>query len=194
MPGKGGDHDLKFGFQYLYARNDLYEQGSMNGVFTFPGDRAFNAADPSTYPERLSIRVPIPAGVTSFTHSFAYLRAGQVASDAEADPQPRPALRRRHLSVPSAAAIRCSRAGQYPVDKNNFQPRVGFAYNLDGRSVIRGGVGRYYEKFFIGQGSPLQDTGVFGDRSSSIFPSAQPTRARAMGGFRPIRCSSTARS
>ena len=50
----------------------LYEQGSMNGVFTFPGDRAFNAADPSTYPERLSIRVPVPAGVTSFTHSFAF--------------------------------------------------------------------------------------------------------------------------
>ena len=72
VPGKGGDHDLKFGFQYLYARNELSEQGSMNGVFTFPGDRAFNAADPSTYPERLSIRVPVPAGVTSFTHSFAF--------------------------------------------------------------------------------------------------------------------------
>ena len=70
--GKRGDHDLKFGFQYLYARNRLSEQGSMNGVFSFPGDRPFNAADPSTYPERLSIRVPVPAGVTSFTHSFAY--------------------------------------------------------------------------------------------------------------------------
>ena len=72
VPGKKGDHDLKFGFQYLYARNRLSEQGSMNGVFSFPGDRPFNAADPSTYPERLSIRVPVPAGVTSFTHSFAY--------------------------------------------------------------------------------------------------------------------------
>ena len=72
VPGKRGDHDLKFGFQYLYARNVLSEQGSMNGVFSFPGDRPFNAADPSTYPERLSIRVPVPAGVTSFTHSFAY--------------------------------------------------------------------------------------------------------------------------
>ena len=51
---------------------ELSEQGSMNGVFSFPGDRPFNAADPSTYPERLSIRVPVPAGVTSFTHSFAY--------------------------------------------------------------------------------------------------------------------------
>jgi outer membrane receptor protein involved in Fe transport len=34
----------------------------------------------------------------------------------------------------------------YPVDKNNFQPRVGLAYDVDGRSVIRGGYGRFYDK------------------------------------------------
>ena len=35
----------------------------------------------------------------------------------------------------------------YPVDKNNFQPRLGFAYGMDeGKSVLRGGYGRFYDK------------------------------------------------
>jgi Carboxypeptidase regulatory-like domain len=29
-------------------------------------------------------------------------------------------------------------------DKNNFQPRVGFAYSIDDKTVLRGGYGRYY--------------------------------------------------
>jgi len=31
-----------------------------------------------------------------------------------------------------------------PVDRNNFGPRVGFAYQLDSKTVIRGGAGVYY--------------------------------------------------
>src|SRR5262245_19088857 len=35
----------------------------------------------------------------------------------------------------------------YPVDKNNFQPRVGFSYDLGGgKSVVRAGYGRFYDK------------------------------------------------
>src|SRR5439155_189181 len=31
-----------------------------------------------------------------------------------------------------------------PQDKNNIQPRVGFAYQLNDRTVVRGGTGLYY--------------------------------------------------
>ena len=35
----------------------------------------------------------------------------------------------------------------YPVDKNNFQPRVGLTYDLGGgTSIVRGGYGRFYDK------------------------------------------------
>ena len=41
--------------------------------------------------------------------------------------------------------------GARPLDKNNIAPRFGFAYDLhgDGRSVIRGGIGRYYDKVML---------------------------------------------
>ncbi len=35
----------------------------------------------------------------------------------------------------------------YPVDKNNFQPRLGVTYDLGGgKSVVRAGYGRFYDK------------------------------------------------
>ena len=34
--------------------------------------------------------------------------------------------------------------GDRPLDKNNYQPRIGFAYTVDDRTVVRGGFGKYY--------------------------------------------------
>ena len=42
-------------------------------------------------------------------------------------------------------------ASTYPIDKDNFAPRLGFSHVLDedGRTVLRGGIGRFYQKFRI---------------------------------------------
>src|SRR5207247_11337545 len=59
LPGKKGDHDLKFAASYYYLPLDVFDAGNQNGTFTFSAsDRDFNAADPRTYPDRFSIRVP----------------------------------------------------------------------------------------------------------------------------------------
>jgi carboxypeptidase family protein/TonB-dependent receptor-like protein len=171
LPGKHGDHDLKAGFQYQYSKNALEEQGSMNGAFSFASDKEFNAADPSTYPERLSIRVPVPSGQVTFVHSLAFY--GQDKWKVSTKLTINLGLRYDVDIFPFHQPFNPLLTGSgYPVDRNNFQPRVGFAYNIDGRSVVRGGIGRYYEKFFNGLASPLQSNGVFGSSLIVNFPVA----------------------
>ena len=179
LPGKRGDHDLKVGFQYLYGLNDLNEQGSANGVFTFASDRDFNAADPSTYPERLSIRVPGPGGQETFVHSIGlyWQDKWRVTNDLTINL----GLRWDVDIAPFLQLYNPLLEDDAPVDMNNFQPRVGFAYNLDGKSVIRGGIGKFYEKFFIGQASPLQANGVFGDSFIVNFPVASADPGPSQG-------------
>ena len=49
----------------------------------------------------------------------------------------------------------------YPVDKNNFSPRIGITHALDdqGKSVIRGGYGMFYNRTILGA---IDDTMEFG--------------------------------
>ena len=49
----------------------------------------------------------------------------------------------------------------YPIDKNNFSPRIGFTHSLDdqGKSVVRAGYGIFYNRTILGA---LDDTMEFG--------------------------------
>src|SRR6185503_20141398 len=60
IPDKKGRHDTKFGFRYTHSWISNPNNANGNGTYTFPTDLPFNAADPRTYPERFSIRVPAP--------------------------------------------------------------------------------------------------------------------------------------
>jgi outer membrane receptor protein involved in Fe transport len=151
-PGWKGDHDFKFGAQYQYSTVQNTNDGNLNGTFAFgQNDLPFNASNPRTYPDRFSIRV---GGALSsyqkvhFIGAFAQdkwklnnrltLSLG-VRWDAEVTP------------IDEANNPFFDDAGKYPLDLDNFQPRVGFAYNLtgDGRQVIRGGYGKFYERTYF---------------------------------------------
>ena len=60
----------------------------------------------------------------------------------------------------------------YPVDRNNFQPRVGLSYATDdtGRSVVRGGYGRFFDKTHFEIIGGLFNNGVFSDSFTQNFP------------------------
>src|SRR4051794_6539631 len=72
LPGKHGDHDIKFGAQYEYTGALNLNQGNLNGTFTFGlSNGPFNPNIPSTYPDRFSVRVGGQNRVYEKIHYFA---------------------------------------------------------------------------------------------------------------------------
>jgi hypothetical protein len=70
-------------------------------------------------------------------------------------------------------------------DKNNFAPRVGLAYQIDSKTVVRAGGGVFYNSTFMQE---LQDKRKFYPYNTAQFFSAptidrllRPTRRRCAG-------------
>ncbi|HSC27410.1 MAG TPA: TonB-dependent receptor [Vicinamibacterales bacterium] len=187
VPGRRGDHDVKFGFQYEYVSQRFTNQGSANGAFSFPTNHPFDPADPSTYPERMSIRVP---GGSNFYQKGHYVSA--FAQDKWAiNSRLMLSLGLRYdldilpIDESNNPFFDFSGPDDYPVDTNNFAPRVGFAYTLDdaGRSVVRGGYGLFYNQTRIGQISGFINDGVFSDSFIVNFPTSNADPGPSNGQF-----------
>ena len=170
IPGKRGDHDLKFGIQYQYSTNDFTDQGFLNGLFVFRGNENFNPQDPRTYPERLQVRVPGQQAYFMKTHFGSVFAQDKwklngrltlslgVRYDVEVIP------------LREADNPKFSDPDAYPVDKNNFAPRVGFAYSPGDRSVVRGGYGLFYDKTHFELITGIITGGPFSDSFVTTIP------------------------
>ena len=172
LPNRAGDHDLKFGVQYEYVGARSTAQDNLNGTFSFRSDLPFNPADPRTYPERLSIRVP---GALN-RYQMAHFGSVFVQDKWHATPRTTVSLGLRYdVEVQPIDEIDNPGFGDpsaYPLDKNNVGPRVGFTHDLlgDGRSVVRGGYGRFYDKTHFELISAILTAGVFSDSFTQMFP------------------------
>ena len=154
---------MKFGIQYQFTTVESTDQGFMNGYFTFRCNEPFDARNAETYPERLEIRVPGPLEWDLRAHFAAGFAQDKwhlsdrftlslgLRYDLEVIPL-------REENNPAFAEV-----NDYPVDKNNVSPRVGFAYTVDedSRSVVRGGYGLFYDKTHIELISAILTSGVF---------------------------------
>jgi hypothetical protein len=174
IPGRYGDHDVKFGVQYQYSNQTFTNQGSGNGIFSFATDRLFDPADPSTYPERLTIRVPGPQEF--YQHGHYVSAFGQdkwrptdrltlslgVRYDVDILP----------VDNSNNPFFAFDGPDDYPVDYGNLAPRVGFAYDLGGtgETVLRGGYGLFYNSTRIGQISGIISDGPISDSFVVNFP------------------------
>ena len=170
ISGAGGSHDLKFGSQYVYGEHFEEFQRFMNGAFRFFSDRAFNAADPYSYPERLEIRVPEKGEWLSRTHSL-----GLYVQD-KWQMTPRLTLNLGLRYDIHISPLRWdynpmfSDPNAYPIDMNNIAPRVGFAFNLGNTAVLRGGYGLFFEKQYVDRFNIFQQNPVYTNSFQALYP------------------------
>jgi hypothetical protein len=185
LPGKRGDHDVKFGVQWQYSRSDNDTQDNSNGTFTFGQSNApFDPANPRTYPDRFSIRVPGPGGSVNKSNYYATF----VQDKWKLHDRLTLSLGLRYdlevIPVPEIDNPLFESSDDYPVDKNNIQPRVGFAYNMeDGRSVLRGGYGRFFDKTHFELIGGIYTNGVFATSFVRNFPLQQADQGPRTGQF-----------
>ncbi|MGQ0733644.1 MAG: TonB-dependent receptor [Acidobacteriota bacterium] len=172
VPNKMGSHDVKFGAQYRYMHLDYFEANDRNGTFTFNTDLDFNPGNPFTYPERLNVQVPGDREYVQFGH----LIGGFVQDKWRLNNRLTISLGARYdlelLPTPNAENPFWNSSAKYPIDKNNFAPRLGFSHVLDrdARSVLRGGYGRFYQKNRLTNLNELIPLGVFTDSFNVLFP------------------------
>jgi len=150
VPSWHGEHSQKMGFQFFRPKFWGAFPDPAYGSFTFNKDPTdFN--DPKTYPKPTQYTTSL--GDTSYTilnptYGMFYQDNWAVSHKATINLGIRYDLETGTSNTDVANPIQ---PGTRPLDKNNLSPRVGFAYDLqgNGRSVIRGGIGRYYDKVML---------------------------------------------
>jgi outer membrane receptor protein involved in Fe transport len=150
VPSWHGEHSVKAGFQFFRPHFWGAFPDPPFGQFTFTRDPS-NFNDPSTYPA--PTRYVTQLGDTSYTimnptygvffqDNWTVNRNLTINLGIRYDIE----TGTSNTDVPSPI-----QPGVRPLDKNNAAPRFGFAYDVhgDGRSVIRGGIGRYFDKVML---------------------------------------------
>lgn len=173
LPGKKGDHDLKFGASIVHTPLHIFDASTQNGTFGFSStDLDFNPANPRTYPDRLTIRVPAPSDfIVKGTYYGVFAQdkwkinnrltaSVGIRWDAEL------------LPIDEKNNPRFASADASPKDMNNFAPRLGltWALNDEGTSVIRGGYGLFYQKTPFTFLTGVVSSGVFSNSFTVSFP------------------------
>src|SRR6266850_1016918 len=136
-----GSHDVKTGFDISLIQVKSYFFNNVDGTFQFRTDVPFNAADLSTYPFQFTQNVGDPN-----LQRRNDLYAGFVQDTWR--------LRSNlsfNLGLRYDTETAFKDAAGVPDDRNNLAPRVGVVWDpfRDGKTAVRGGYGKYYDRAFL---------------------------------------------
>ena len=137
VPDLGGSHSFKAGIDASFI--DLFSEfhNNLDGTFTFTTSAPFNPAVASTYPTQFTGNVGDPIVNLNNNIYAAFVQD-----------QWRPADR---LTVNLGLRWDFEDVVGIDHDKNNFAPRLGLVWDLNGsgRTVLRANAGIYYDQIFL---------------------------------------------
>ncbi len=162
VTGPGGEHAIKMGVDYSWVDFSDDWSGNPRGTFRFPTDEPYDPDNPDTHPTLFTASGPF-----ALLRAFQYggfpaewntnVKSAYYSAYIQDDWKPNDRMTlnlglrydlqtgvfNKDLDSSISPFIDAAARG----DNNNFGPRFGFAYDLtgDGRSVMRGGYGLYYD-------------------------------------------------
>jgi hypothetical protein len=179
IPDKMGRHDTKVGARYSRTWLSNPNWANMNGSYQFANyqDRAFNPADPRSYPQRLTIRVPGPLTYELVMHVYEFFAQDkwQPASGMTLSAGLRYDLEIMPIDEDPGNPL-FKDPSKYPVDKNNFSPRLGFIWDPggQGKSALRAGYGVFYDKTLLGTVDNFFTDTKYASSFEANFPQVGP--------------------
>lgn len=152
----GGDHDFKVGGELIRSHYGGFFVPTLYGNFNF--SQTLPSLD--AYLNAIADTFTGSAGDNEFDDNWTYV-AGYVQDDWHVTPRLTLNLGLRYEiqtgpytnefdTLARRSLVEAGFNADRSQDKNNFGPRAGFAYDVkgDGRTVVRGGYGRYYDEIF----------------------------------------------
>jgi outer membrane receptor protein involved in Fe transport len=130
----GGEHTFKLGGGISFNRMEPRTTVD-SGMFTFRGDAPYDPNNPATYPFQFDIGIG-PPGANGFDVFSRDRRHYFFAEDKW----------RLADNLTLNLGLRYDHQRQTPASSDDFGPRLGFAWDLfgTGRTVVRGGAGKFY--------------------------------------------------
>ena len=158
------------------AKTGVFNADSV-GVYTFAAGtpNPFVASNPATYPAQFSQGFTDPRRPISLHRDFApFDFAGIDRSYVNVDVFGQDDWEVRRGFTLNLGA-RYEKQTSSP-DNNNIMPRTGFAWDLnkDGRTVVRGGYGRFYDQLFDNIPNTEDLFGITGNFSITVTPTGNP--------------------
>lgn len=186
-----GQHELKVGTNNTFTHifNRFWNGG--NGVYTFNSIEEFEAGTPSRYTRTLRADGTAPTAAFNAQEYSAYVqddwqltRKLLVQAGLRYDVQRYGDRPGRVVDVERAFGYP---TGTAPIDDNNFSPRFALTYDLngDGRSVARGGLGKFYGRvpFVLGSNVSISDEPVYSLDCSGNFSKGEANAPPAIGDY-----------
>ena len=146
----GGEHTFKMGAGFSFNQANP-RAGYDSGTYIFESDLPYDRANPATYPSEFEIQVGANPdegfpSITKDRRTYFFFEDRWRTSD----------------NLTLNLGVRYDNQKEVPASKDDFSPRAGFAWDptASGRTIVRGGVGKFYAYLPISVGINAQNASI----------------------------------